>query len=319
VRRGEIRREPPPTHTTTIIDPLVQRHETMTTVVAIVLLATAVLIAQAASARADETVWQLEELRRSACGAMETMVIEGCGGEPSPAFDLLRCCSIVAAYEGTACACEMRKSPFGVARRKTNAALAGVESAVERCRLDVIGLGPSDEVCTESRVAPMNFPFLADWARALGRETSGGGRETSRKVLDSWIAKAAFMIYESIDEQKAAHHALRPLAPRRENGPHFSLCSQLALRASSECAPTWTMAASDQPFGPLGAHHLLTCCDALEAMNAREASCFCEDGVVDALGGRQALLQLERVAADACGFEIRSKPLTFGAPNLCPL
>ena len=49
---------------------------------------------------------QFEHLRQSVCTLMERFVVEGCSDGP----DLLKCCSNLAAYEATACSCELRQT-----------------------------------------------------------------------------------------------------------------------------------------------------------------------------------------------------------------
>ncbi|QDZ20530.1 hypothetical protein HOP50_04g30500 [Chloropicon primus] len=243
-----------------------------------------------AALEGDGVAWQLEELRQRACETMEAMVAQGCADGP----DLLRCCSSVAAYEATACPCLLSKAedPRGEEHifARGREVPFDMEASARRCHLDQIGLGSTDS-CTESRVAAANFPFLAEIALSRGDEAR------SRKVLESWIANQAFLVYESIDEQAAARKALG----REDSGEGgaFPVCSQLALRAASECAPTWKAGLEEA-----GLPFVLTCCDALRGMNRFDGSCFCRGDVVNSLGGSQALMDLKVVARNACGFEI---------------
>ena len=235
------------------------------------------------SADAD-AVWELENLRRSACAAMEAIAASEC----RDGSELLGCCSTVAAYEATACACALRGGGSDVVAQRAEPPSFDLEDSARRCQLTELGLGVADEECTPSRLAAINFPFLVDLAGAAGRE------QESERILDAWIAEQAFLLYESVDEQRAG---LGKALPRSEERSYFPLCAQLALRAASECAPTWS------PRG--GKAHALACCDAIHRMNRDGVSCFCDEEVVGGLGGREALSELASVASDACGLRVR--------------
>ena len=156
-------------------------------------------------------------------------------------------------------------------------------------------------------MASINFPFLLDWANA------GGDKEKGRRILDSWIAKTAFMIYEAVDEQKAAHQSISEASAKQrgfyahigDRHNSFPLCAQLALRTASECAPTWNSINPREMSGE-SMQHILTCCGALQNMNDRHHSCFCQADIIDSLGGAEALEDLKKVAYEACGLNIMS-------------
>jgi hypothetical protein len=292
------------------------------------------------------TLDQFEQLRQSVCKLMEGFVVEGCSAGP----DLLACCANLAAYEATACSCEMRQTweettnwngsvtpsikHEGVFHKQFDP-FEPFRDTIHQCHLAEIGLGAHED-CTESRVAPINFPFLLDWAFTFSQGNGKPDREEEgRKILDGWIARSAFMVYESIDEQKAAAaitggkatafsvsppvpmltHNKEDLTnaaaadPIQENSrvEYFSQCAQLALKTARECAPTWSSSGL-MGMGWMSSEslqHILTCCDALRAMDtSQHGSCFCQTHIVDSLGGREALTQLKEVAYDACGFII---------------
>ena len=151
------------------------------------------------------------------------------------------------------------------------------------CKLDFIGLGHSEQ-CTESRVASINFPFLGEWAKATDAPSK-------RRIIDGWVAQAAFLVYSSVQEQAVAE----------DKNADIPYCTDLAMHTASECAPTWkSLIMNDAEHIRL--QHILTCCESLQEMTRR--GCFCEVDIVDSLGGRKALWDLDHVATEACGFNL---------------
>ena len=53
-----------------------------------------------------EIAWHFEDLRQGFCESMQEYIVEGCKN----GADLLTCCSSVAAYEATACQCQLTEA-----------------------------------------------------------------------------------------------------------------------------------------------------------------------------------------------------------------
>ncbi len=75
----------------------------------VALVAVAGQVAPASAPREEQARlrWQFEEARQGVCRAIESHVIDGCRVHGP---DLLQCCARLAAYEATACPCELKKT-----------------------------------------------------------------------------------------------------------------------------------------------------------------------------------------------------------------
>lgn len=246
-----------------------------------------------AAASEELSVRFAEGTRLVVCKHIEEYMNEVCTEGP----DFISCCSVLAAYEATACGCRaaidddghVQRRGAGDAMRIENAALsermASISASV--CKLDRIGLG-SGGACSESRIASVNFPFLLDWVVA-------SSDRQRRRIVDGWVAKTAYDVYNAMDEQGYA----------RNESAVATRCQMMALRTGAECAPTWEDPAAPSSDAQRRLQHILTCCQSLEEMNGEE--CFCDPDVANALGGPVALKDVGRVSKGACGFH-----MTFG-------